>query len=250
MLIENDLDHFYQRIKNYLSQKKKKEIDIWIIRKKRKFIIDNKKDFFLNKEEKNRLPKMNPKRKEQFLFSRFFIKILIQQYLFTFFSKKEISLNKIDFNYNKYGKPYYEGTKQKLNFNFSHSNDYFVFAFSQKPIGVDIQNYQSSLDFKKILMRYFNENQKCKNENEFFTLWSSREAIVKCLGKSFFSVGKIILSPLLEKWHFLKNKEIFYQNFLFQKNNYLSVAVQSKEKLKINFISLDEFYYSSYSNRN
>lgn len=240
---KNDIDFLCQKIKDHFYFKKQTKnynqqnqaIELWVIKKEKIFYTEK----FLNQQEQQRILTMDSERKEEFFFSRFFTKFFIREYLKILFNENINSLEEIHFFYSSLGKPFYSYKKNNIYFNISHSNHYFVFGFYQNnSIGVDIQ-YFSSLNYEKIIDRFFNKKTKVNNNNSFFSLWSNREAIVKCLGQSFFSIGKVDLYFSQDKWHLFqllnKQKEkIFYQNITFKKNISLSVAIKSDIKIKTN----------------
>lgn len=242
---KNDIDFLCQKIKNHFYFKKQQKnqsqqnepIELWVIERNKEKISYSEK--FINQKERKKILTMHDERREEFLLSRFFIKFFIREYLKIFFNQKINSLEDIHFFYSSLGKPFYSYKENNIHFNISHSNNYFVFGFCQSNIiGVDIQ-YFYNLNYQRIINRFFNKKTKIKDNNDFFNLWSNREAIVKCLGESFFSIGKVDLHFSPDKWHLFQllkeqKKKIFYQNITFKKNLSLSVSVQSDTKIKIN----------------
>ena len=65
--------------------------------------------------------------------------------IFNKLDKYHIDYNKLDFNFNKYNKPFIDN----LFFNISHSNKYSVVVTSEKKIGVDIE-YIRKIDLSVI----------------------------------------------------------------------------------------------------
>ncbi len=97
--------------------------------------------------------------------------------------------NEISFDYNVYGKPYLEPSKN-LHFNVSHSKDYILIAFHNAHVGIDIEYCKLDLDFssiaKEILTDY--EYKKfsslpCEDQaNVFYCCWARKEAVLKAIG--------------------------------------------------------------------
>lgn len=84
------------------------------------------------------------------------------------------------------GKPYV--TKPSgLYFNISHSGTWCVCAVSDVPVGIDIQR-MDSVRFDAIAHRYFPPEDRTAYEaaddkkGMFYTLWTKKEALGKCLG--------------------------------------------------------------------
>ena len=104
--------------------------------------------------------------------------------------------------YGKYGKPMLCG--ESFHFNLSHSGEYAVCAYSNLPIGVDLQVIRERIPryTKKILsveeMHYL---EQCSQPNrEFFRLWTRKEAAAKWDGRglqlpletlSFVAAGRV-----------------------------------------------------------
>ncbi len=80
------------------------------------------------------------------------------------------------------GKPYFKDYKQ-LHFNLSHSDIYLAVAFSDSPVGVDIEKHREIN--LKIAERYFtpNERKTVKNSRDFFYVWTRKEACLKKTGE-------------------------------------------------------------------
>lgn len=85
----------------------------------------------------------------------------------------------------EHGKPELEG----FYFNLSHSGDMVLCAVSEKPVGCDIEKIE--VPALKIAKRFFTENENQYLENvgedrkaeEFFRLWTMKEAYVKMTGE-------------------------------------------------------------------
>lgn len=94
----------------------------------------------------------------------------------------------IEFDKNKYGKPYLRN-RQDFHFNISHSEKWVVCATSCYPIGVDIE-YIKSINLN-IARRFFSEDEyrqldACNREQRlsfFYDLWTLKESYIKATGK-------------------------------------------------------------------
>ncbi|MFZ4404858.1 MAG: 4'-phosphopantetheinyl transferase family protein [Pseudobdellovibrionaceae bacterium] len=120
----------------------------------------------------------------------------------------KISLSQILFSTIKEGKPVLSNKSHDvdLDFNLSHSDDFFVAVFSkQGQVGVDIQKIKPIKNINKIAERIFSKDEvlylkKIEDNNKqqevFARLWSAREAIVKTIGGSIIKDGpKIKIDP-------------------------------------------------------
>jgi 4'-phosphopantetheinyl transferase len=88
----------------------------------------------------------------------------------------------------EHGKPALAGGG--IEFNASHSGDVVVLAFARAtPVGVDVEQVRPMPDALDIARRFFSSEETARLEGaagveeEFFTVWTLKEAIVKALGK-------------------------------------------------------------------
>lgn len=100
-----------------------------------------------------------------------------------------ISPSSIQIHKTPEGKPYLE--QSELQFNLSHSHDLAVYAFTtHTPVGIDIEKIRDTYN-EGVAQRFFSVNEyeafsKQPNEQkqvEFFRIWTSKEALIKALGK-------------------------------------------------------------------
>lgn len=88
------------------------------------------------------------------------------------------------------GKPYFNNLPQ-LHFSVSHSGNIFVCAFSDVPVGVDIQEYKNRPDeaerCRKIAARFFHPDEAdaldADTVSAFYNIWTAKEAYVKLTGE-------------------------------------------------------------------
>ncbi len=89
--------------------------------------------------------------------------------------------------YTEKDKPYLE-SHPHIHFNISHSGDWVVIAFSEKPVGVDVEKIRKvNLN---IARRFFSEYEKGvlfglpekEQYNYFFDLWTMKESFLKAIG--------------------------------------------------------------------
>ncbi len=91
----------------------------------------------------------------------------------------------IVFNTNKYGKPYLKDNPD-FHFNFSHTRNAIMVAFSDNEIGVDIERIRPC-DLK-IAKRFFTPDEteyiqeSCDIDKAFYEIWTKKEAYIKNIG--------------------------------------------------------------------
>lgn len=88
--------------------------------------------------------------------------------------------------FNKNGKPHIVGIPD---YSISHSENTWAIIFSDAPCGLDIQ-YNKKAKLEKIAVKLYQEDeQESVNKlgiDEFFRIWSRREALIKAVGSSVF----------------------------------------------------------------
>ena len=109
----------------------------------------------------------------------------------------------IEFEYNKFGKPFMPDHPKYKNicFNISHSNNIAVYGFTQKRnIGVDVEKVRELPDMNGVIDLCFSDSEKkwfnmisSQDKNKiFYKIWTSKEAYLKAIGTGLsFSPDKI-----------------------------------------------------------
>ncbi len=101
---------------------------------------------------------------------------------------KEIVFEKLNTPvlYEKSGKPYTE----KMNISISHSGSFVLVGFCESPIGVDIEALRAY--DKRLISRYFSKDEQeyIKTDEDFFTLWTVKEAYLKMTGEGLKGMKK------------------------------------------------------------
>ena len=96
------------------------------------------------------------------------------------------------FAYGPNGKPELPG----IEFNVSHSGDLAVLATSfDAPLGVDVEEVRSNMDWQELAQRFL--KQEARTPEEFFELWTAREAYLKGTGEG---IGGGLSSPMANGW--------------------------------------------------
>lgn len=122
--------------------------------------------------------------------------ILTRLIIFDFLSKHcHINTKLLKIKYSDSGKPYFEDSD--IHFSLAHSGKTVFIAISfHGIIGIDFEFISKKKDFKKLAKRFFHPEESsfldvCKEEDLadlFLKMWIKKEAIVKCLGDTMFSI--------------------------------------------------------------
>lgn len=118
-----------------------------------------------------------------------------------------LDFNKFSINYFENKKPYVE--RSTIDFNLSHSSDYFAFAISGYEniiVGVDIEVLREDLGIEPIVNNYFHENEisyvlngdfdRLAQHQRFYEIWTRKEAFLKMLGIGLTEkLSEIDMSP-------------------------------------------------------
>lgn len=116
-----------------------------------------------------------------------------------------VSNKTIEFNVNKYGKPFLKGNCG-LHFNVSHSEDWIVCALHDEPVGIDIERIRpveplemaaqlfSDEEYKTLMIRSPEDRQ-----HFFFDLWTLKESYIKAVGAGLSIPLKSFTVIFLEK---------------------------------------------------
>lgn len=145
---------------------------------------------FLNPEEIAYLDTLtNEKRKNEYVQTRFVLKNLLAKYM-------GLAPNVIQFKKVGEGKPVLMNPTVHLDFNLSHSADYFAIALSEKgEVGVDIEQIRKPQHLTQIAEKFFSppetdlikqETDPAKQTEIFAKFWSGKEALVKAVGGGVF----------------------------------------------------------------
>ena len=79
-------------------------------------------------------------------------------------------------------KPYFENSD--LKFSVSHSGDVWICVYAPGEIGCDIQQRRAGIRFRELSERWFTQNEadRIRTEQDFYDIWSEKEAYTKMLG--------------------------------------------------------------------
>lgn len=130
--------------------------------------------------------------------------VLVRDYLLgDLMRKNSISRhNKVNIKINNFGKPFFEKPVDYY-FNFSHNKEYEAIVFGNKPVGVDVEKFDSfNLDTQSL---FVSEGDNIKiNDHKMFLckIWTAKESYCKAVGRGLnVSLKKI---NVIEKNNFYK----------------------------------------------
>lgn len=212
---------------------------------------------FLTLEEIHKIEKnYSWKDRQNFLLGRIVVKIFISKIY-------NISIEKIKFKINSYGKPYYFDSN--IHFNISHSNNWVVIALDTQPVGIDIEEISNFKTFEFKNNFFSVDEKKCfsginnlKGKNSYFTeLWTVKESFAKLLGFGLnISLNNVSTVKYENNYLIISNLNLYYiKQYEIDKNYKLSVCSSEKNNFPSSIEVLDnhEFivkYFSDYINLN
>jgi 4'-phosphopantetheinyl transferase len=234
-----------------------REIQVWIIDLDKISSENNKMKEVLSEDELARASKFHFKKDERrFISSRSLLRILLSSYAGE-------SSEKIKFSYNQFGKPELSDAQNqnKINFNLSHSQNMLCIAFAKNNvIGADCEIIKPIKDYLEIAERHFSANEveqlksfpTSKHIAAFYTIWTSKEAIIKLIGSGLhyplqdFSV-QLRSIEMNENYNFQavfkdNNSKAFVEVFRAEDNLFGAIATKNKLN-KIIYCIFDERKY-------
>lgn len=221
-------------------------IHIWKLDLKNKEIdLNHFHENVLSTDEKNRADRLKSKvDRRRSVSSRGLLRTKLGEYL-------ELDPSKINFSYNKYGKPSLDTKyhKENLKFNVSHSRDIVVYAITRsRDIGIDVEYLKTVNKADQIVERFFSEEEKIfynsqtvdKKEWAFFTLWTRKEAYSKAMGRGIGLPAKdfdIELIPYHNPNAAKKSEWTLYNVDIH--SNYLAALATQGDSLEIRHCDVD-----------
>lgn len=215
-------------------------IDIWQFNLESYPKIDNE---VLNAQEKKRAARFYFERhRRRFTIARIFLRHVLASYL----NEAPACLN---FDFNKYGKPFIPG--KNIEFNLSHSGDTALLAVGcQHSLGIDIE-YFSARPFDGIAKELFSDIELNHflalplflKPQAFFHVWAQKEAFIKACGLGLSYPTKEFSVPVLELKIERVRDNLHQQNWLlksFMPSPLCHAALCYHENIKnINFFKVD-----------
>jgi 4'-phosphopantetheinyl transferase len=120
------------------------------------------------------------------IMTQYFLRKFLSYYL-------QVDFDKVAISYSKSGKPYLnEKINSNLKFNYSHSGDYIIYAFTaDNEIGVDIEEIKDISEIDELSRTHFSDEElsiyfELENPDEkkqlFYKIWTRKEALLKAEG--------------------------------------------------------------------
>ena len=227
---------------------KSNEVHIWFID------IDiihvdttNLKHFFSDKDIKKVQSIQTKDKKEKTIKRHFTLLKILSDYLHT--EPSEIFLE-----YAEYGKPYLSSdcNKKNIQFNISNSWNHMIVGITlDNEIGVDIEKIRTSVDYEKLIKRFFSEKEKedflqldkDKQEQTFFQWWTMKESVMKAVGLGLYLPIHTFELPYQSSTNTVHirykehSKDYFVYNTLLSSDTKSSFSVE-REIQKVEFYKL------------
>jgi 4'-phosphopantetheinyl transferase len=161
--------------------------------------------------------------KKRFIAARGFLRVILGKYLQT-------NPRRIQFEYNKYGKPFLNRESQSsIKFNLSHSDDLALYAFTNgREIGIDIERIKPSFVEEGMVSQCLTAQEivrfrmlpNTERDSFFFDCWTRKEAYLKACGDGLSLPANQIETSLFSKspdGFFADNTESRLRRQSFQK---------------------------------
>ncbi len=156
---------------------------------------------------------------------------LAKKAVIDFLRKENYSLDKIEnitIEKTKEGKPYAKDLPIFLS--ISHSENICIIGISLVEIGVDIEKIRE-INYNQIAKRYFMDKEikhinETPNKDEFFRIWTRKEAYAKMLGIPVLKILKTISA--IEGNNV---RDIHFEEIYIKKGFISSVCIKKKEKV-------------------
>ncbi|MBI4528175.1 MAG: 4'-phosphopantetheinyl transferase superfamily protein [Deltaproteobacteria bacterium] len=124
--------------------------------------------------------------RNRFICCRGILRAIVSRYL-------DVEPVQIEFEYGTYGKPGVKmsAAEKVLNFNLSHSHGLALYGVAwNREIGIDLEYVRPVMDADGVVGRYFSTEERAfyqsvspeKKREEFFNLWTVKEACLKAVG--------------------------------------------------------------------
>lgn len=192
----------------------------------------------------NGLDKLSLKRRDKIRKYHFFkdkIRCLLGELILSYALRNEYNISdKLEFKYNKYGKPYLQNIND-IYFNISHSGEWVICAISDCELGVDIERIQKHVPnwtyiFSEVEQQMIEEWKKLGKAELFYKFWTLKESYIKAIGQGLNMPMNTFSIQLLNNQIILNTREKVCSeyNFIskkFDENHYMSLCICSPLKI-------------------
>ena len=194
---------------------------------------------WLSSEEKIRAEKLAPHYRLGFIIARAVLRDLLAYY-------SEQYPQNLQFAYSDSGKPSLLNSKQRIEFNLSHSKNILAYIFTiDTPVGIDIEYINHRIHLDKIAYRFLPAYeydrlqllQGIKKLEGFFNAWVRNEALIKAMGSTLqthpYSRYKLSLNSHLSTLEHKKkgmNAQYTISNLSLYPDFATAIAIKGNEK--------------------
>ncbi len=194
---------------------------------------------WLSSEEKIRAEKLAPYYRLGFIIARAVLRDLLAYY-------SEQYPQNLQFAYSDSGKPSLLNSKQRIEFNLSHSKNILAYIFTiDTPVGIDIEYINHRIHLDKIAYRFLPAYeydrlqllQGIKKLEGFFNAWVRNEALIKAMGSTLqthpYSRYKLSLNSHLSTLEYKKkgmNAQYAISNLSLYPDFATAIAIKGNEK--------------------
>jgi len=124
----------------------------------------------------------------EYLSKKYIISHGILRYILSFYTKQHPQ--KIEFNYNEYGKPFLKNSNIQFNISHSHNMVSYIIALNYR-VGIDIELHDKNLNIEDVAAlvlttdeyKYLSSLKSRDKLRIFYILWTKKEALVKAIGQ-------------------------------------------------------------------
>lgn len=170
-----------------------------------------------------------------YLSQQYIISHGLLRYLLAYYTKD--NPQNIEYSFNQFDKPFLKNNNSNIQFNMSHSKDYVVYILALDcQVGIDIEWKSKNIDVQElsnlVLTKeekiIFNKLRSEEKLNNFYEVWTKKEAILKANGHGLSYPMKLINvmdgSKNNKKTYYQVNNTEFYCSALNNINGYEGTA--------------------------
>lgn len=154
------------------------------------------------------------------------------------------AIEDIEIDYSRLDKPYLKFNPSKLQFNFSDTGGFGIFAFAlNTEIGVDIEHLERQVNFEKVAAKRFtdSENKAIRTNaadskvcpKRMLSAWTSKEAYGKALGLGInFEMNQVTTYHGEQSITYEKSRDVSIARFMAPENHIVSLAFKGSAAIK------------------